>query len=180
MGMDAWLEWMGWIARAHHPGGLGAHGYCAGTNHGPFADLNAWAHKGLGADPGIGTNRDRLGEERKGGGGVIVRAGAQVGTLRYDYPFTELNQSHGVAVHARADAGLGGHHQIPGSPDAGVAVDVAPGGNACPEATQQPAAPGVQGRRRGAEQQQPHQLPGQTGQAIAAAKTGALLRIWMG
>ena len=172
--MATWFYRVGWIAATHHPGGLGAHGYGAGANHGPFADLHPWAHKGLGADPGIGTNRDRLGEERKGGGGVIVRAGAEVGTLRYHHPFTELNRRHGVADHARADAGLGSHHQIPWSPDAGIAVNVATGSDTGTEATQQPAAPGVQGRRRGAEQQQPHQLPGQTGQAIAAAKTGAI------
>ena len=64
-GMVTWFYRVSWITSTHHPGGLGAHGYGAGTNHGPFADLDPWSDKGLGADPGIGTNRDRLGEELK-------------------------------------------------------------------------------------------------------------------
>jgi len=105
-----------------------------------------------------------------------VAAGAEVGTLGHDNPFAQHHRRHRVADHARAEAGLGGHLQVPGGPDAGIAVDVASGCDAGTEAAQQPAAPGVQRRRRRPEEKHVHQLPGEPGQAVAAAEAGALKR----
>ena len=64
--------------------------------------------------------------------------------------------------------------QIPGSPDAGIAVDVATSSDAGTKATQQPAAPGVQRWRCGAEKENPNQVPSDARQAIAKGETRAL------
>jgi len=92
--MKSWLNRTGWITGAHHPCGLGAYRDRAGTDHGTLTDLNAWPHEGLGADPGIRADGDRPSEKRKGGRGVVVGAGAEVGTLRHHRPFTKVNWRH--------------------------------------------------------------------------------------
>ena len=163
MWMDAGFERTSGIACAHHPGRLGADHHGPGTDHGTGADLHARAHKGLGTDPDIGADTYRFCVEREGGKVVIVAAGAKVGALGHNNPFTQNHRRHRVADHARAEAGLGGHLQVPWGPDASIAVDVAAGSNAGTEAAQQPAAPGVQLRWRGAKQQQPDHLPGEAG-----------------
>lgn len=148
------------IACAHHPGRLVARHYGAGTNHGAFADRNAGSQKGFRADPGIGTDRNRPLEQLEVFGFVIVAAGAEMHPLRHHRSLSQAHRSHGVADHTPTEGGVIGHLEIPGSPDLHIVVNEARRANACPEAAQQPAAPGVQGGRRGSEQHQPGDLPG--------------------
>jgi len=104
-------------------------------------------------------------------------AGAEVGALGHHHPLPQVDGADVVTDHLGPKAGLGGHGEVPGGPDAGTAVHVTTGGQLCPEAAQQPGAPGVQGRRGGAKQQQIGELPEGPGQAIGEGKAGLAVGI---
>ena len=75
---------------------------------------DAGADKGFGCDPGMSANADWAGDELKVAIVNIVRASAEMGSLRDECIFLNNDKVHTVTNYVRAQAGVFVHLQIGG------------------------------------------------------------------
>lgn len=113
----SFLDWFGGVSHCDYIRRKIAEGAGAGAEDGSIADCYAGADKGVGGDPAIFADRDRLSQQRIIPAGVIVCAGAQMSILAQERSAADFDEAEGIENCFIADGDVVADFQIPGDFD---------------------------------------------------------------
>src|SRR6185312_3130209 len=139
----------------------------AEAKHSTFSEVYTRRDRRAGADPRVGVETHRVGEQREGGRVIVVGGAAEVGILREDDMGTEADGCGIVNLRAIGDADRVGADEIPGSPDPGGWIEMAVGTELRAEAAQQERTPAVKWTRRRAIEERAGEVPEEAAGAVS-------------